>query len=70
MMELPISGETFPMIINGNLLYVDKTELIHKIVTRPGCYLLSRPRRFGKSLLLSAIYELYMGNKDLFKDLG
>ncbi|MDR1166149.1 MAG: AAA family ATPase [Deltaproteobacteria bacterium] len=69
MMKLPTKGETFPTIINDNLLYVDKTELIHKIVTRPGCYFLSRPRRFGKSLLLSTIYELYCGNKDLFKSL-
>ncbi|MDR1165396.1 MAG: AAA family ATPase [Deltaproteobacteria bacterium] len=69
MMEFPTEGQTFFQIIDKNLLYVDKTEIIHKIVTKPGCYFLSRPRRFGKSLLLSTIAELYGGNKDLFKDL-
>ncbi|MDR1164343.1 MAG: AAA family ATPase [Deltaproteobacteria bacterium] len=69
MMELPTKGQSFLQIINGNLLYIDKTELIHKIVITPGCYFLSRPQLFGKSLLLSTISELYKGNKDLFKGL-
>jgi hypothetical protein len=69
MMKLPTEGQSFSRIIDDNLLYVDKTEIVHKIVTKPGCYFLSRPRRFGKSLLLSTIRELYMGDGDLFKGL-
>jgi hypothetical protein len=48
---------------------VDKTEAIYDIISHHGSYFLSRPRRFGKSLLLSTIKEIFLGNKVLFKDL-
>ncbi|MCD4817970.1 MAG: ATP-binding protein [Candidatus Cloacimonetes bacterium] len=51
-----------------NLIYVDKTEIINKLITSGKYYFLSRPRRFGKSLLVNTIKEIYLGNKDLFFD--
>ena len=53
---------------NNNLIYVDKTKIIHKLVTTGGYYFLSRPRRFGKSLLVNTIAELFSGNKELFEN--
>jgi len=50
-------------------MYVDKTKLIHNLVESGKYYFLSRPRRFGKSLLLSTIEEIFNGNKELFKGL-
>ncbi len=55
MKKLPISIQTFQKIIADNCCYVDKTPLIHQLVEEGGYYLLSRPRRFGKSLLLSTL---------------
>jgi hypothetical protein len=52
-----------------DLLYIDKTEYIHKIIRNGGCMLLTRPRRFGKSLLLGAMGEVLKGNRELFKGL-
>jgi len=51
-----------------NLIYVDKTEIINKLITTGKYYFLSRPRRFGKSLLVNTLEEIYSGNKELFKD--
>ncbi len=51
-----------------NLIYVDKTESIYKLIDDGKYYFLSRPRRFGKSLLVSAIQELFSANKSLFED--
>ena len=51
-----------------NLIYVDKTEIIHKLIDDGKYYFLSRPRRFGKSLLLDTIKELFSGNKELFEE--
>ncbi|MDR2545141.1 MAG: ATP-binding protein [Methanobrevibacter sp.] len=69
MKDLPIDIGTFSTVIENNYIYVDKTEDIYKIAKPGKKYFLSRPRRFGKSLLLSTIKELYRGNKLLFKDL-
>jgi hypothetical protein len=69
MKKLPSSGQTFSTIIQENLLYVDKTEYIHRLIKKGVCYFLSRPRRFGKSLLLGTMKELFLGNRDLFKGL-
>lgn len=52
----------------NNLIYVDKTEIIHKLIDDGKYYFLSRPRRFGKSLLVNTIQELFSGNKALFED--
>jgi len=50
-------------------LYVDKTPWIHRLVTEGMCYFLSRPRRFGKSLTVNTLKELFRGNKELFEGL-
>jgi hypothetical protein len=65
----PIGIQTFSEIIDHHYLYVDKTERIHELITTGKYYFLSRPRRFGKSLLLNTIEAIFLGNKDLFKNL-
>ncbi|MEM6318238.1 MAG: AAA family ATPase [Bacteroidota bacterium] len=65
----PIGIQTFEKIIEGKFLYVDKTKVIHQLVEHGGYYFLSRPRRFGKSLLLSTIKCIYTGQKELFDGL-
>ena len=69
MKKLPIGIQTFEKIITGDYLYVDKTKQIYDIVTGGATYFISRPRRFGKSLLCSTLEEVFKGNKELFKDL-
>ena len=69
MKKLPAGISTFSEIIEDNYVYVDKTEHIHKMINTGKTYFLSRPRRFGKSLLVSTLKELFKGNKKLFKDL-
>jgi len=66
---LPTSTATFRDIIQGNKLYVDKTEYIYRLVQQKGAWFLSRPRRFGKSLFLSTLDEVYRGNRELFRGL-
>ncbi len=66
--NLPVGVSSFERIINNNLLYIDKTELLYNLVNTEGYYFLSRPRRFGKSLLISTLYNIFKGNKELFKD--
>jgi len=66
--ELPVSISDFGKLINNNFLYVDKTETIHQLITVPRDCFLSRHRRFGKSLLVSTLKEIFQGNKALFKD--
>ena len=62
----PIGIQTFEKIIKGSFLYVDKTKVIHQLLEHGGYYFLSRPRRFGKSLLLSTLKSIYRGQKELF----
>ena len=69
MKNLPLGIQEFKELRSNDYLYVDKTEKIHKLITTGKYYFLTRPRRFGKSLLLSTIKEIYKGNKSLFKDL-
>ncbi|MCP4151226.1 MAG: AAA family ATPase [bacterium] len=70
MKKLPLGVQTFRDIIEGDYLYIDKTKDIYNFFTDDGkYYFLSRPRRFGKSLLVSTLKELFLGNKELFKDL-
>ncbi len=66
--KLPVGISSFERIINNNLLYIDKTELLYNLVNTEGYYFLSRPRRFGKSLLISTLFNIFKGNKELFKD--
>jgi predicted AAA+ superfamily ATPase len=69
MKELPLGRQDFSEIIEEGLLYVDKTKQIYNLIDLGKLYFLSRPRRFGKSLLISTLRELFQGNKALFKDL-
>ncbi len=69
MKKLPISIQDFDRMITGNHVYVDKTRYIYQMATEGMFYFLSRPRRFGKSLLVSTLEHLFKGNKKLFKDL-
>ncbi len=69
MQALPIGIQTFRKIIEEDFLYVDKTRQIHSLIGKSGAYFLSRPRRFGKSLTLSVLDEIFSGNKEFFKGL-
>jgi Predicted AAA-ATPase/PD-(D/E)XK nuclease superfamily len=69
MKNLPIGIQTLSEIRANNCIYVDKTHLVHKLATTGKYYFFSRPRRFGKSLLISTLKELYEGNKVLFEGL-
>ena len=66
-MKYPIGIQTFEEIIREGYVYVDKTELVYRLVSEGKIYFLSRPRRFGKSLLLSTLKSYYQGKKELFK---
>ena len=67
-MRYPISIQTFETIINGNYFYVDKTDLVYRLAQEHVCFL-SRPRRFGKSLLISTLDAYFSGRRELFKGL-
>ena len=70
MRKLPIGIQDFEDIRNGNYLYVDKTALIYQLVMKGKPYFLSRPRRFGKSLLISTLEAYFQGKKELFEGLA
>ena len=63
----PIGIQSFERLRNDNCVYIDKTELIYRLVNTHTTYFLSRPRRFGKSLLVSTLEAYFSGKKDLFK---
>ncbi len=65
----PIGIQSFERLRNDNCVYIDKTELIYRLVNTHTTYFLSRPRRFGKSLLSSTLEAYFSGKKDLFKGL-
>jgi hypothetical protein len=68
--NLSVNISDFKKLITEDKIYVDKTDIIEKIISLRGTYyFLSRPRRFGKSLLLSTFKELFKGNKKLFEGL-
>jgi hypothetical protein len=67
--KIPIGIQDFRKLVENDFLYVDKTAFLYKMISVQGIYLITRPRRFGKSLTLSTLYELYSGNKFLFKGL-
>jgi hypothetical protein len=69
MRKYPIGIQTFRKVREEGFLYIDKTQLIHQLISTGNYYFLSRPRRFGKSLLLSTIEEIFKGSKELFKGL-
>lgn len=66
----PIGVQSFAKLREEGYTYVDKTDLIWKLISEGNCYFLSRPRRFGKSLLLSTIEAFYQGRRDLFEGLA
>ena len=67
----PIGIQAFEKVIEGNYLYIDKTEYIYQMANGASKYcFLSRPRRFGKSLLTSTLHCYFAGKKDLFKGLA
>ena len=66
---LPIGEQSFVKLRTKNRLYVDKTEFIYRMIQDGTCYFLSRPRRFGKSLLLNTIEAYFQGKKELFEGL-
>ena len=64
----PIGIQTFFKIREGNFLYIDKTEYVYRMTHSASSYLfLSRPRRFGKSLLTSTLHCYFEGRKELFE---
>ncbi len=65
----PIGIQTFSKIREFNAIYVDKTQYIYKLVSEGKVYFLSRPRRFGKSLLISTLDSYFSGDKELFQGL-
>ncbi|MCI6182536.1 MAG: ATP-binding protein [Prevotella sp.] len=68
--RLPVGIQTFTEIINREMLYIDKTEYIYRMTKLSKYIFLSRPRRFGKSLLVSTLQSYFEGKKELFKGLA
>lgn len=67
--HLPIGIQTFAKIRQSDYYYVDKTAIAFDLAQIGGYYFLSRPRRFGKSLFLDTLKELFEGNEPLFRGL-
>jgi hypothetical protein len=68
--NMPIGVQDFEKLRNGDYLYVDKTALVYQLVSTGSYYFLSRPRRFGKSMLLSTLHAYFSGKKELFEGLA
>jgi hypothetical protein len=70
MKKLPIGIQSFAKLVENDCIYVDKTRKIHQLLTSGvSAYFLSRPRRFGKSLLISTLDALFSGRRELFEGL-
>ena len=69
-MKYPIGIQSFDRIVEDGYMYVDKTGLIYSLTHEGSIYFLSRPRRFGKSLLVSTLENYYLGRKELFRGLA
>ena len=69
MMKYPIGIQTFSQIIQDGYVYVDKTDMVYTLANNGKIFFLSRPRRFGKSLLLSTLKSYFLGQKELFRGL-
>ncbi|OHY33271.1 ATP-binding protein, partial [Cylindrospermopsis raciborskii] len=67
--NLPLGINTLSMLRENNCVYVDKTEIAHRLIRIPGRFFLSRPRRFGKSLFVDTLKEIFEGNQKLFEGL-
>ena len=68
--KYPIGIQSFEMLRKLSYLYIDKTELIYNLAMTSKCIFLARPRRFGKSLLLSTVQAYFEGKRELFKGLA
>ena len=68
-MKYPIGIQSFDQIIEDGYLYIDKTDMVYNLTHEGKIYFLSRPRRFGKSLLVSTLKNYFLGRKELFKGL-
>ena len=66
---LPVGINSLRMVIESGMTYVDKTRFAYELARLPGRYFLSRPRRFGKSLFLDTLQELFEGSEALFRSL-
>ncbi|MFT4928410.1 MAG: hypothetical protein ACI8WB_004529 [Phenylobacterium sp.] len=69
-LKYPLGIQTFSEIREEDYVYVDKTAIIHDLITTGKIYFLFRPRRFGKSLLISTFEALFSGQKELFEGLA
>ncbi|HAK78751.1 MAG TPA: hypothetical protein DCM71_18035, partial [Runella sp.] len=69
MQKYPIGIQNFQKLREGGFVYIDKTESVCRLTRQAGFYFLSRPRRFGKSLLVSTLQALYEGKQELFSGL-
>lgn len=69
-MLYPIGIQNFESLRQDSYLYVDKTALVYKLATTGRYYFLSRPRRFGKSLLISTLEAYFQGKRELFEGLA
>ena len=69
MKKLPVGIQTFSKIIEGDYLYIDNTEIAHSLIESYQYDFLSRPRRFGKSLFLDTLKNIFEGNRELFRGL-
>ncbi len=69
LLKLPIDLQSFEIIQREGYLYVDKTQYIHRMMEEGRYYFLARPRRFGKTLMVSTLRNLFAGNRELFRDL-
>lgn len=68
--RLPIGLQSFSRMIEEDFIYIDKTRYIYELVSDNLYFFLARPRRFGKTLLVSTLQELFLGNRSLFKSLA
>ena len=68
--SLPVGVQTFSTMIERDYLYIDKTRDIYNLITTGQVYFLSRPRRFGKTLLISTLAEIFAGHRELFEGCG
>ncbi|NCD42768.1 MAG: hypothetical protein EOL88_11825, partial [Bacteroidia bacterium] len=69
MKNLPLGINTLSKLLGSDCVYVDKTAMAWELIRIPGAYFLSRPRRFGKSLFVDTLKEIFEGNKELFEGL-
>ena len=69
MKKLPVGIQDFEEIHEGGYLYIDKTKYLHHLISTGKYFFFSRPRRFGKSLLISTLQAIFEGRKELFKGL-